>query len=137
MNKTGKIVIIFILSVLVIFGIYKTIELMTVDTKENVKVIRYKSVYPDVHKTYKITSELEKRRIMVYVKNIKPLTDKEMVQLSLMKDIEIQYGKNITIGIQEGEKSYCYYENKKENIHKLARIPRGLYNLVMKKVNDR
>ena len=109
---------------------------MTVNMNQDVEMIRYESVYPDIHKTYSINN-IEKRKLILYIKHIKPLTDKEKVKLALKKDIEIRYGDDITISIQGGYKNYCYYENKKENIHKLARMPRGLYNLVIKKVDKK
>ena len=123
--KKGKIVLIVIL-VLVLMGFgYKVFEIMSVNTKTNLAITRNQKVYK--------ISDLDKRRLIVYIKKLKPLSDKEMVMLALIKDIEIQYGNDIEVGIAEGNTSYCYfYDKKKKNIHKLSHMPKGLYNIVMR-----
>lgn len=65
-----------------------------------------------------------------YVYKLKPLSEHEMVKLALLKEIEIEYNDSISIGVQLGENSYCYYVNKDKNISSLSKMPKGLIDWI-------
>ena len=103
-------------------------------SSNNISIIQYKAGTPFELKNINIENDNDIKELSKYVEKLKPLTSSEMVDLALLKEIEIKYNDYITIGIQLEEKSYCYYTNTKENISSLSKIPKGLYEWVEKKL---
>ena len=82
-----------------------------------------------------IDSKEDMKMLFQYVKNIKPLSENEIVELALSTNIDIRYNDFISIGVQVEEKEYCYYTNTKTNESFLAKMPFGFYDWVMSKVD--
>lgn len=72
----------------------------------------------------------------IYIKKLSPLKADEMVNLELLQEIVIEYGDSISVGIQLGETQYCYYTNKEKNISSLSKMPNGLYEWVVEKLDS-
>lgn len=96
---------------------------------------------------YKIGSDTKIKELVVdstkdittltkYISKIKPLKEKEMVNLALAKEVEIQFNESISVYIQLSEKNYCYYTNKDKDISSLAKMPDGFYDWIVNKLKN-
>ena len=127
-NIVGLVILVFIVGLFII-GLKKEENKLA-----KVNIVRYEYDTNDIAKKVKIDNKKDIKMIEDIIKDLKPLSGDEMVKLALMQDIVIEYNNNITIGIQEGIKGYCYYTNKDKNISGLARMPKGLYNWTINKL---
>ena len=87
-------------------------------------------------KRIRITSPEEIKKVKKYINKIKPLSDKEMINLALLQEVVIDYGKSISVGIQLDEEIYCYYKDEEKNISSLAKNSHELYKWVKEKINN-
>lgn len=96
---------------------------------------------------YKIGSDAKIKELVVdsdkdittltkYISKIKPLRKKEMVNLALAKEVEIQFNESISVYIQLSEKHYCYYTNTDKDISSLAKMPDGFYDWLVDKLKN-
>lgn len=76
-----------------------------------------------------VESKEELEKYAKYIKEIKPLTAEEMVDLAILNQYEIIY-EDITIRIQFGVKNYCFFTDSKEKVSSLSKMPEGLLELV-------
>ena len=130
MNKKVLIACIIVLIVICsIVVIYKTIG----TNPENINVIKYQKLTDKVLKKINITSGSEISELEGYIKDLKPLTASEMVDLDILTEVEINYNDTVAINIQIGETDYCYYTNKDENFSGLSKMPNGLYDWAIEK----
>lgn len=127
--KNKNIVLILIAALILIISVILLIIFTTNKSSINIKQYETGSIF--YFKNININND---NVIKKYVKQLKPLSDSEMVDLMLLKDIEIEYNDDLTIIIQLEEKNYCYYINKKENISSLSKMPKGLYEWVKEKI---
>ena len=140
MKKKNIFLIVIVVLVLIISDILlknynsknKTNSLSS--SSNNISIIQYKTRTPFELKNINIENDNDIKELSKYVEKLKPLPASEMVDLALLKEIEIKYSDYITIGIQLEEKDYCYYTNTKENISSLSKMPKGLYEWVESKI---
>ncbi len=128
--KNSFLIIVPILLVIVV-GI---ILVFTRDYNSNlntITLIQYKPGEDEIIKKVDITNKDKINEISKYVDNLKPLTEDEMVNLMLYREIVIEYDHNITVGINIGQENYCDYINKAEGINSLSKLPKELYDLVI------
>lgn len=133
-----KLILCFII-ILILFsalGGYLIIDNIFNDYPEEVTIDKYDDGGFEIVGTFTIDSKNEIKKITRFVNKLKPLEDEEMVNLAIIRQIEIHYSDSITVGIQLGEKDYCFYTNENENISSLSHMPTGLYEWVERKVLD-
>lgn len=102
----------------------------------NVSITLYETGTDIQIKTIKIDDVNDIKELSSFITELEPLSDREMVKLALLQEVNIKYNDSISIGIQLNEKGYCYYINKDENISSLAKMPQGLYEWVEEKLED-
>ena len=133
MKKKNLFLILIVIFILIIIGIL--LKNNSSDKPSNdISITQYKFGTFSKLKSINIENDNDKRKLSKYVEKLKPLSTSEMVDLALANEIEIKYDDYITIGIQLGEKGYCYYTNTKENIDGLSKMPKGLYEWVEDKI---
>ena len=130
------IVIIIISLCMIAIWINKNINNKVQLENNSCSIIQYKAGTRNQIKKINITSSEDMEKLNNFIRKLRPLSLEEMVDLSLLKEIDIQYYNYIKIGIQLGEKDYCYYINEKENISSLAHMPNGLYEWIAEKINE-
>ncbi|MBE6150787.1 MAG: hypothetical protein E7162_03090 [Firmicutes bacterium] len=124
----GSIIATAILSLLIVPSFLDKEELFNLPNEVSVK--HYEAGTDTLIKEVKVSSKEEIKELSKYVSKLKPLSEHEMVNLALLKEIEIKYNDSISIGVQLGEDSYCYYTNKDENISSLSKMPKGLVDWI-------
>ena len=124
----GSIIATAILSLLMVPSFLDKEELINLPNEVSVK--QYDAGTDTLIKEVKVNSKEEIKELSNYVSRLKPLSEHEMVNLALIKEIEIKYNDSISIGVQLGNDRYCYYTNKDENISSLSRMPKGLINWI-------
>ena len=124
----------FILSVIFILVIIGLVLINNSLNKSTITITQYKAGTSFKLKNINIKDESDIKELSKYVEELKPLSSTEQVALMLPREIVIKYNDDIIIGIQLGEKGYCHYINKKENISELSRMPEGLYEWVVEKL---
>lgn len=132
MKKIEKVIII----ISIIIGLLAIIFSFTknkIENPEKVKIIKYENGFT-IEKEIEISTQSELKKIQKEIEKVNLVTEKESVQLDIIRNIEIQYNDSIIIGIQEGEKVYCWYQNKEKNISRLAYLPDELYDFIIKKI---
>ena len=97
-----------------------------------IKIIQYKLGTEEIIKEISINDDDRINKLNEYLSTIEPLKPEEMVDLALAQEISIVYNDNVSVGIQKEEKVYCYYINKEKNISSLSKIPKGMYEYVLK-----
>lgn len=110
-------------------------KLFATSKNESITFTQYEAGSSNKIKEMQMTSSEDIKQVEQFVKQLRPLSDREMVNLALLQEVEIQYGDFISIGVQLGESQYCYYSNKNENISSLAKMPKELYEWVCEKLN--
>ena len=123
----GIIIATALLSLLLVPSLNKE-ELINLPKEVSIK--QYEAGTDTLIKEVSVESKEEIKELSKYVLKLKPLKEHEMVKLALLKEIEIQYNDSISIGVQLGEDSYCYYINKDKNISSLSKMPKGLVNWI-------
>ena len=130
--KTANKVIIITSIIIGLLAIIFSLTKNKIENPEKVKIIKYENGFT-IEKEIEITSQPELKKIQNEIEKVNLVTEKESVQLDIIRNIEIQYNDSIIIGIQEGEKVYCWYQNKEKNISRLAYLPDELYDFIIKK----
>lgn len=132
MKDQKKFVILIVIIFLIIFlgCLFVPSLFSNSNLPEEVTIIQYKAGGFEKIKEVKIEDQSKIKKLSKYVNKLKPLSEKEMVRLALLQEIEIIYDDSISIGIQLEEESYCYYINKDENISSLSKMPSGLLKWV-------
>lgn len=132
MKKINVVLILIIIVIVLIFCIF----LIKNNNSKNIIITQYEAGTDTELKRIVINSNSENdiNKLNGYIEELAPLTNSEMVDLALLKEIEIKYTNSISIGIQLGEKNYCYYINKEKNISSLSKLPKGLYEWVENKL---
>lgn len=133
MKKKNVFLILIAIFILIIVGILLKNNNSN-KSSDNISITQYETGTFSKLKNINIENDNDKKKLSKYVEKLKPLATSEMVSLALANEIEIKYNDYITIGIQLGEKSYCYYTNTKENIDGLSKMPKGLYEWVEEKI---
>lgn len=133
MNKNFILIMlgIALLIAIVVFAVKKD---NATNMPSEVVITQYETGKMVVLKQKIIDLDIEIKELSGYVKDLKPLKSSEMVDLAIINQIRIQYNDNIYVGIQLGEKDYCYYANKEKNISSLSKMPNGLYEWVCEKL---
>ncbi len=135
MNKKITILIVSIIIIIcVIFTVFLVIRNKSLNISGDIVITKYSLRTDKPKKKVAITSTEDINELSKYIEQLEPLSGREMVKLMLAKEVEVKYYDSISIGIQLGEKRYCYYINKDENISSLARIPDGLYEWIEEKI---
>ena len=135
MNKKITILIVSIIIIIcIIFTVFLVIRNKSLNISGDIVITKYSLRTDKPKKKVAITSKEDINELEKYVEQLEPLSGMEMVKLMLAKEVEVKYYDSISIGIQLGEKRYCYYINKDENISSLARIPDGLYECIEEKI---
>lgn len=132
MKKINVVLILIIIVIVLIFCIF----LIKNNNSKNVIITQYEAGTDTELKRIVINSNSENdiNKLNGYIEELAPLTNSEMVDLTLLNEIEIKYTNSISIRIQLGEKDYCYYINKEKNISSLSKLPNGLYEWVENKL---
>ncbi len=101
---------------------------------EEVVINRYDFATHNLIKEIKITDKKELKQISKYINQLKTLSDREMVDLGIVREVEIKYG-DLTIAIQLGENVYCSCLGKSEKCLGMAKMPAGMYDFIYSKVS--
>ncbi len=101
---------------------------------EEVVISKFDIVTHDLVKEVKITDNKEIKQISKYINQLKTLTDREMVNLGIVREVEIKY-EDLTVAIQMGEESYCSCLGKSEKCSGMSKIPAGFYEYVKSKLS--
>lgn len=128
MKKKYKLVMIVVL-ILIVIGIIAIFTFNQEKSSLKIEIIKYNNTGLGITNKIKVTSKKDKKKIQESIEEIKLVPEREMVDLSIMRQIEINYNDTVTIGIQEGQEYYCWYEDK--NKSGLAYLPTKLYERVM------
>jgi hypothetical protein len=137
MKKKKVFIILIVILILIISGVILKNSSSTNkmnSSNNNISIIKYKAGTSFKLKKININNDEDIKELSKYVEELKPLSATEMVDLAIMKEIDIQYNDYITISIQLDEESYCYYTNTEENISSLSKMPQGLYKWVKEKI---
>lgn len=105
------------------------------DNDNLIRVIQYKIGTEEIIKEIKIEDADQINEFNEYLAKIEPLKMEEQVDLALAQEISIVYNDNVSVNIQKGQKGYCYYVNKENNVSSLSKIPEGMYDFVEKILN--
>lgn len=133
--KTANKVIIITSIIIGLLAIIFSLTKNKIENPEKVKIIKYENGFT-IEKEIEITSQPELKKIQNEIEKVNLVTEKESVQLDIIRNIEIQYNDSIIIGIQEEEKVYCWYQDKEKNISRLAYLSDELYDFVIKKLKE-
>lgn len=131
MNKRFILTVIGIL-VVVGLGVYFVMNYNPLP--EEVVISKFDIVTHNLIKEIKITDKKEIKQISKYVNQLKTLTDREMVDLGIIREIEIKY-EDLTVAIQLGEKTYCSCLGTSEKCSGMSKIPAGFYDYVESKLS--
>lgn len=129
MKKKYKLAMIVVL-ILIVIGIIAIFKFNQEKASLKIEIIKYDTVGMKIESKTKVTSIEEQKIIQENIEEIQLVPEQEMVDLLLMRQIEINYNDIVTIGIQEGQENYCWYED--ENQSGLAYLPKDLYEIVTK-----
>ena len=139
MRKNTKITLV-IIAIIIVLGVISFVLIKQKNNQEyvpdNVIITQYKAGSDIELKNINVYDTNDLNKLSDYIKRLSPLKDSEMIKLALLQEIVIEYGDFISVGIQLGETQYCYYTNKEENISSLSKMPNGLYEWVIEKLNS-
>lgn len=128
MKKKYKLVMIVVL-ILIVIGIIAIFTFNQEKSSLKIEIIKYNNTGLGITNKIKVTSKKDQKKIQESIEEIKLVPEREMVDLSIMRQIEINYNDIVIIGIQEGQEYYCWYEDT--NKSGLAYLPTELYEIVM------
>lgn len=133
MKNKIRILITLIIIVIICFILIFLLLTMnnSIDHPHNVTITQYEQGKDIQLKKIDIDSNDDINELSKYVKELKPVNG---IALILAQEIEIKYNSFISINIQLGQKSHCYYRDKGKNISSLAVMPDGLYKWVEQKI---
>ena len=134
--RKGIILILLILVVVVFLTGCSKKEKEDKKVDNTIKIILYKVGTEEIIREINIENTEAINKLNEYLASIEPLKEEEMVDLALAQEISIIYNDNVSVGIQKGEEGYCYYINKEKGISSLSKIPEGMYEMVIKLVNN-
>ena len=106
------------------------------ELENEIKIVLYKVGTEEIIKEIKINDDDGINVLNEYLSKIEPLKPEEQVDLALAQEISIIYNDNVSVGIQKEEKDYCYYINKENNVSSLSKIPSGMYDYVLKNIEN-
>lgn len=90
------------------------------------KIFVYNPNGLDIIKTVDITDQTKGNELQTYIVQLQPLPVNEQVNLELIKTIEIKYGNDVIVGIQNGEDRYCDYSTDGGTVFTKSYMPVGL-----------
>ena len=135
MKKIAIVVLLIVFCVVFLTGCSKK-EKEEKKADKTIKIILYKTGTEEIIREINIVNTEAINKLNEYLASIEPLKEEEMVNLVLPQEISIIYNDNVSVGMQKGEEEYCYYINKEKGISSLSRIPEGMYEMVIKLVNN-
>ena len=119
-----------LLSIILILLITITLTGCKKELPKVVNIIQYEVGGEKVVNKKIITDQEIIKKIGDYINDMKPLSESEMVDLVIPREIVITYN-DIAINIAKQEKTHCNYANSTKKIDSLAKLPYGLYELVL------
>lgn len=126
----SKKVILAIVLVLILVGI---VVWMLAKPGAKVEITQYEAGTTDIIRKFSVESQDDIKKVESFIKNIKLLEDHEQVNLALPIEIEITY-EEAKLSLSLDNQYYCYYDNPKDDIKDLVKMPDGLYDWVQEKL---
>lgn len=130
-------IILIIVGVILLFGGNKTdndtSNSNTTNTTEETttptviaRIFVYNDTGMNVINTVEITDTVKGQELEGFINQLHPLPENEIVDLALVRTVEIKYGNDTVVGIQSGEDRYCNYSLNGGGAYTMSYMPEGL-----------
>ena len=104
------------------------------NSNSQITIKKYKITTGELIKEVKVTKLMDKTKLEDYIDEIKVLGTDEIVDLALVKDIEIIYNENVRVYVNSQDMMFCYFEDELNGISSLAYLPEGFLNWINEKL---
>lgn len=131
-----KIIIISILIIIIILAVMQFFMYKKdpIDTTTPIKIQEYDQTGVRLQNEIEITKTKEITLINEEIRKMEE-SKSPKVNTEVIRQIDI-HSKNVTIGIEKGEKKYCWYLNEETDEIGFKKLSKRLYNFIMKKIEE-
>lgn len=131
----NKRVIVAVLAIVAIIGIGAYAFLNYEPLPKDVVLKKYDISTHQLVKEIDVTDKKDLKSLRKYASGLKTLSDREMIDLGILNEVEIRYDDTLTVVMQLGQKDYCSCRGTSEKCSGMSKIPDGLYDWVVSKLS--